>query len=129
MIINGFLYANSISFRPKTYIKEKDTNIHFIKFNCSDSRDIFFDNINYDNMEEIGNSTNATIYLFARNYNGFSFGAKLKMYKCIIYENSIEVRNFIPVLDSQGKPCMYDTVSKKAFYNQGTGEFLYKEKE
>lgn len=62
--------------------------------------------------------------MFARNYEGFQFGAKLKMYKCIIYENSIEVCNFIPALDSQGKPCMYDTVTKQSFYNQGSGEFI-----
>ena len=53
-------------------------------------------------------------------------------YKCKyhrLYENNHIVFNFIPALDTTGKPCLYDTVSKKAFYNQGTGEFLYKEKE
>ena len=34
-------------------------------------------------------------------------------------------RNMIPALDTNGKPCMYDTISKQIFYNQGTGEFLY----
>ena len=121
---NAFLYTNNISFVPKIYTNKTDTNIHYIKFNCSNSRDIIFDNINYGNVEEIGNSTKATIYLFARNYEGFQLGAKLKMYKCIIYENSIEVCNFIPALDSQGKPCMYDTVTKQSFYNKGTGEFI-----
>ena len=33
--------------------------------------------------------------------------------------------NFVPALDENDKPCMYDTVSGKTFYNQGTGEFLY----
>lgn len=33
----------------------------------------------------------------------------------------------IPCLDNNNRPCMYDTISKKAFYNQGTGEFLYGE--
>lgn len=32
---------------------------------------------------------------------------------------------FVPVLESQGVPCMYDYVSKNTFYNQGTGTFLY----
>jgi len=32
---------------------------------------------------------------------------------------------FVPVLDSQGVPCMYDYVSRNTFYNHGTGTFLY----
>ena len=31
-----------------------------------------------------------------------------------------------PCLDTQGVPCMYDEVSKRYFYNQGTGTFGYK---
>lgn len=33
--------------------------------------------------------------------------------------------NLIPALDPSGIPCMYDTVTKQPFYNQGSGEFLY----
>lgn len=35
------------------------------------------------------------------------------------------IYNFVPSIDQSGKPCMYDTVSKKTFYNQGSGEFGY----
>lgn len=31
----------------------------------------------------------------------------------------------IPCLDETGAPCMFDTVGKQPFYNQGTGDFLY----
>lgn len=31
-----------------------------------------------------------------------------------------------PCLDTQGVPCMYDEVSKRYFYNRGTGTFKYK---
>lgn len=44
----------------------------------------------------------------------------IEIYNC----NNELVRNFIPALDSQGKPCMYDTVTQQSFYNQGTGEFI-----
>ena len=37
------------------------------------------------------------------------------------------VRDFIPVLDSNNVPCMYDKVTQQFFYNQGTGDFLYEE--
>ena len=40
-------------------------------------------------------------------------------------KNGEVIKNLIPFLDSNGKPCMYDTVSKQPYYNQGTGEFLY----
>ena len=53
-------------------------------------------------------------------------------YKCRyfkLYENDKIIFNLIPALDVSRKPCMYDTVTKQTFYNQGTGEFLYKEKE
>ncbi len=44
-----------------------------------------------------------------------------------IYSNNKLVRDFIPVLDEDNKPCLYDKVEKKYYYNQGTGEFLYGE--
>lgn len=40
-------------------------------------------------------------------------------------ENGSPVRDFIPVLDWNDRPAMYDKVSKQLFYNQGTGEFDY----
>ena len=33
--------------------------------------------------------------------------------------------NFIPALDETGAPCMWDSVTRKAFYNAGTGDFVY----
>lgn len=33
--------------------------------------------------------------------------------------------NLIPVLDDTGTPCMYDKVSRKCFYNSGSGDFIY----
>ena len=35
------------------------------------------------------------------------------------------VLDFVPCLDDTGRPCMFDRVSRKSFYNNGTGEFLY----
>lgn len=61
-----------------------------------------------------------TLWLFGRSDLN-------QLHKCRYYgffiENAI---NLIPALDQEGRPCMYDTVTKKPFYNQGSGEFLYK---
>lgn len=37
-------------------------------------------------------------------------------------------RDFVPVLDANGTPCMFDKISRKSFYNNGTGTFGYKVK-
>lgn len=37
------------------------------------------------------------------------------------------VRDYIPVLDRNGTPCMLDRVENKLYYNQGDGDFLYEE--
>lgn len=98
--------------------------------------DIFiYDKDGYYYTENLLNWTNErdflnNFYLFwARDVDDGRQKAKLKLYKLEIYRGEELSLNLIPSLDTQRKPCLYDTVSKKAFYNQGTGEFLYKEKE
>ena len=69
---------------------------------------------------------NSGFQLFSASNRFFAY------YKCRyfkLYENDKIIFNLIPALDVSKKPCMYDTVTKQTFYNQGTGEFLYKEKE
>ena len=46
------------------------------------------------------------------------------LYSCKLYNGENLERNLIPCLDSNNRPCMYDTVSGQTFYNQGTGEFI-----
>ncbi len=50
---------------------------------------------------------------------------KAQIYGCKIYEDDRLVRDFIPILDNKGIPCMYDKVEGKFYYNSGTGAFLY----
>ena len=40
-------------------------------------------------------------------------------------QNGKLIYDFVPALDPTGAPCMFDLVSRKSFYNQGTGDFLY----
>lgn len=47
------------------------------------------------------------------------------VYGCKIWQGDILVRDLKPCITSSGVVCMYDAVSKKYFYNAGTGEFLY----
>lgn len=72
-------------------------------------------------------NSNLPIYLFGINQsNTVNFlNAKFRLYFCKIYTNSTLVQYLIPVLDRNNVPCMYDKVSGKLFYNQGTGTFNY----
>ena len=47
------------------------------------------------------------------------------MYYCKITNNNALIRDYIPVIDSSNRPCLFDKVEKICYYNQGTGEFLY----
>ena len=64
-----------------------------------------------------------TIYIGCM-YNYTGPGISGKIYHARVFENDMLVRNYIPSLDNNGVPCMYDTVSGETFYNQGTGDFL-----
>ena len=47
-----------------------------------------------------------------------------KVYYCKIWNESSLVRDFIPVLDPNGTPAMFDRVNNQLYYNAGTGQFL-----
>lgn len=55
----------------------------------------------------------------------FSMGFIGNIYACKHYNNDHLIQHFVPCLDSDGVPCMYDLVSKTTFYNQGTGSFTW----
>lgn len=65
-------------------------------------------------------------YIFATNNNrNTAFYSIGKIYAFKQKRTGKLIRDLIPVLDWDMKPCMYDKVSGELFYNVGTGEFLY----
>ena len=46
------------------------------------------------------------------------------IYRWIYESNGVKIRDFVPVLDMNGTPCMFDKVEQKFYYNQGTGDFI-----
>ena len=69
-------------------------------------------------------SVNTNLYLFNRANLQYGFAGKILGFQA---DRSGEtILNLVPALRSiDGKPGMLDTVSKKFYVNQGTGEFLY----
>lgn len=68
------------------------------------------------------------LVIFTTNRNGQPemFEQQYRLYGFSIKNANDEfIMNLLPCLDKNGKPCMFDTVSKQPFYNEGTGEFLY----
>lgn len=68
-----------------------------------------------------------SIFLFARNLSktGTQLYSHSRLKSVRIWEDDVLMRDFIPTLNN-GTPCLYDTVTKKFHYNQGTDTFLYK---
>ena len=68
-----------------------------------------------------------SVYFFTNSlslYEG-SPCTEARLYSCKIWNaNGVLVRDFIPVLDKNNIPCLWDK-EEKFYYNAGTGQFLY----
>lgn len=90
----------------------------------SSQTEIKIDNISYNspNVED----SNVPFALFAQNVAGkIDLFSKIRVKILKMWQGSTLVRDYIPVLDWNMRPCLYDKVSGQLFYNQGSGEFLY----
>ena len=69
-------------------------------------------------------SSTVPMLLFkAQNVGGT--GAYAQVYSCKIYHQDNLVRDFVPCLNADGVPCMYDLIRRRTFYNKGTGSFTW----
>lgn len=69
---------------------------------------------------------NVPIYIFVANVDGtagVTDGTAIAYFK--IYDGETLVRDYVPCLDDNNVPCMYDKVTKTPYYNAGTGNFTY----
>ena len=69
-------------------------------------------------------SLDYNLYLFARNAKGSANNYMKGKIFYFEYDDGVQHRQFIPVLDWNMKPCLYDKVSGELFYNAGTGDFI-----
>ena len=63
-----------------------------------------------------------------QGYVDFNFKGRIYLFKLTKIGGG-ETMSLIPALDPIGAPCMFDTVSKQPFYNNGRGDFTYPGKE
>ena len=65
-----------------------------------------------------------TMGLFrAKGVSGVYFRGRI--YSCKHYSGDELIQDFVPCLDTNGVPCMFDLVSRKSFYNVGNGSFTW----
>ncbi len=74
---------------------------------------------------EFGNSDYIGVFVrFTKSKNAVDYVYQGAIYRVSIKSKDVNVYNFIPCLDDKGIPCMLDTVTRQAFRNQGTGQFI-----
>lgn len=62
--------------------------------------------------------------VFLVSYEATTVSYPIRIWSCKCWCDSVSY-DLIPCLDDNGRPCMFDRISRKPFYNSGTGEFLY----
>ena len=125
LIYSSKIYVSYGSAIDKTYTIDSTFNIAS-EYICN-KLGLWVNGIQKVSYTNVDVDTNIpSIYLFARNNNGSADRySSIRMYSFQIYDNNNLVCDFIPVLDKDGVPCLYDKVEDKFYYNEGSGEFLY----
>ena len=112
----------------------QDTDVNILEL----SKITFDKNKGYINDVLLATFAEAT---FSSAYNAILFGRRINSSGALeeltqqridyfkMWENDVLVRDMIPCLDENGRPCMYDMVNYKTYYNLGEEEFLYGIKE
>ena len=122
-VVNHNLYMPTVENRQTLeHIFNIDTNKHqyYLSSKLYKFDDKVVANGNFEFTDEIN------FYLFSRNVNGISSNyCNSKLYSVKIWISNTLVRDYVPVIDSSGIPCLYDKVEDKFYYNEGSGEFLY----
>ena len=120
----GFLFRVDGDKAPSAFTKFKVNTLYTITLSAS--RFLVYDNGNRVLAMYLSSSDfTSTVTMALFRAKPFSMGFIGNIYVCKHYNNDHLIQHFVPCLDSDGIPCMYDLVSKTAFYNQGTGSFTW----
>lgn len=78
-------------------------------------------------VDKMGTGTSTyTIVLFGVNTSGtVTYGSSACICRVTIFEKNVPVADYLPCLDSNGVPCMWDNIAKEYIHNDGTGSFTY----
>ena len=100
---------------------------HSIIFNDA-NHDVYLDGVKLGTLTGVLAEQSRTCYLFAASKSNRSPGyhSIARIYSCEFIDNNGEepvvLRRFIPVVDMDGRPAMFDEVEKKLYHNQADGD-------
>lgn len=119
--INGVIrctYGISQYFKDITY-----GTVYEVLFNETETHKCYIDGTELGVLSGYTKLNNNIFLLYGVSGYGVKYNAKGKIYECVIKENGIKVRDFVPVRVGQ-VGYMYDRVTKQLFGNSGTGDFI-----
>ena len=95
------------------------TNVVNTMYTIKQDKNKFYLNNTYKGEYTYSNfNASHNLYLFCVNNNGTpSLFSNLRIYYCKIWDNGTLIRDYIPALDTNNIPCLYDKVNKT--YNYG----------
>lgn len=115
----GNVAASQYSFNISSTLTDKNTILHY-------NKDLFFNqqlfDTNTSTLTDFQCSVNLCLFANNRNGNPSECVKNFYLYSFKIYEENSLLYDLIPVLDSNNVPCLYDTISKSFYYNQGTAK-------
>lgn len=76
----------------------------------------------YTIKAKMTNNQLSSFFIF--DYDSGNYPLNGKIYYLKITRNNKTIFNFIPCLDNNDVPCMYDSANKKTYYNSGSGSFI-----
>ena len=121
--------GNGISFKTQDEILSSDIVETWLNYKKDGKGEIKVNGVMKlsENLPIVTSSNTKSYYIFATNNANRQYGNAngLKIYNVQITLNNDLVHDYIPVIDSSNRPCLFDKVEKKCYYNQGTGNFLY----
>ena len=116
---NGTWWNISAASSPKATLGQKYIAELVIR---SSTGELIVDGVLGNSVDISGKCRSNSFALF--NAAGGNFYSREKLYSFKAYNDNVLIRDFIPILDSDGVACMYDRVSGTIFYNAGTGDFV-----
>lgn len=88
---------------------------------------LFVDGVIASETSEHDFSLPYSLLTFANNRNNTEVNllSSMQMWYLTIKDKlDMRIRDFVPMLDISGTPCLYDRITKQPFYNSGTGSFI-----
>ena len=130
-IMNGLFVCQRMGDASSIFSIKQDLNKHNFKYNTTEGK-VYWDGIEKGNVyKSINPPDNLPLGIFgqvqknSQNYAGNSrCEMKLYDYKTYYKSSGLLKSRYIPCIDKNNNPCLYEIISEKTFYNQGTGEFI-----